>query len=211
MRNMEYLALYPENQMRDILFQGVEEIIGEKDARRVKRQAKKLDSNYQGKIASQNPKENSSLKTLAFEEALREVYGGTGSKGVAQRAGQAAFKSLLKKYGDEMGLRSLDYRLLPSKKRIRSGMEAMAKVYNKLCLANVQVEEEPEHWHWVIESSLTCCKQWEVGVMCHFTVGLLQGFLGWVSAGKVFDVKEIQCVAGGFPKCVIQVSKNAME
>jgi predicted hydrocarbon binding protein len=41
-------------------------------------------------------------------------------------------------------------------------------------------------------------------------VGLLQEALYWLSGGKIFDVKEITCIARGDPACTIVIDPTPL-
>lgn len=209
--NMEKTAVAFANEYSEILLDGVEEILGDQDTRRVIQQAMQIHQNQSQNKGSIRAKTSHPVDVMFFHKALEEVFGSSGGKGVAHRAGQAAFKTILKKHGDEMGLASREYRMLPSGKRMKTGLEALAKAYSSMCSAPVTVVEYPDHWSWHIQECPVCSRQIQSAATCQFTLGLLQGFLAWASAGKFFEVQETECAQDGCPACIIRISKQALE
>lgn len=208
---MEETTLAFTNEYGEILLEGVEEILGDQDTRRVMQQATQIHQNQSPHKSSETAKTSHSVEAKYFHKALEEVFGISGGKGVAHRAGQAAFKTILKRHGDEMGLASREYRMLPSSRRMKTGLEALAKAYSVMSSTPVTVVEHPDHWSWHIQDCPVCGRQIQSTVTCQFTLGLLQGFLAWASAGKFYEVQETECAQEGCPACVIRISKQALE
>jgi hypothetical protein len=70
----------------------------------------------------------------AIQQALEELYGPRGGRGVALRSGRVFFKYFLRALGDHMSMTTLDFRLLPTHQRVKAGLTSMAATY-RTCAA----------------------------------------------------------------------------
>ncbi len=142
-------------------------------------------------------------------QAMVTLYGPRGGHGIAQRSGRASFKYLLRSFGDEMGLTELEYRLLPSIARIKTGLEALSATMTDLCGGTVELAEEAQAWFWKYRDCPWCRPGAVSG--CHYTIGLLQEFLGWASGGRMYHVVETGCIATGGETCSIRIDKQPFD
>ncbi len=144
-------------------------------------------------------------------EALEGVYGVRGGRGIALRAGRASFKLNLRTYGTAMGMEAVDFRLLPLNQKIRQGLQALARLYNEQNFQEVELSEDDEFIYWKSPGCPLCFERRSRDVVCHYTVGLLQEALYWLSAGKYYHVDEVECAACGDLGDLIRVDKNALD
>ncbi len=145
----------------------------------------------------------------SLQIGLENEYGSIAGRGVALRVGQAWLKYGLREFGDELALGNLTFRLLPLQKRLKTGIEAFAALFNNYTNQRVRLEKDENNIYWQVEhcplgthSDDPCCQ---------IAVGLLQEALYWVSGGKLFEVSEKQCVACGDQECIILINRTPVE
>lgn len=192
------------------LMDGVEEVIGRTGVYAVVNLAS-TSGMEQRLVASQRPKKSAYRDLMMVQLALEDMYGLRGGCGIMLRAGRACFKHILHQYGIPMGIVDLNYRLLPVQNRLKNGLAALAKQYSTLAETNVRLEDQENRWLWV-ETDCPFCWEREVDEsLCSFTIGLLQEYLTWASAGRVYSVWEVECLAMGKPACLIQIDKQPLD
>ncbi len=203
----------PQNcslEMGRILLEGVQEIIGQAGVYatfNTANLAHLLPSDAAARLESEfSPDEQRSLLL-----ALVTLYGPRGGHGIAQRSGRASFKYFLRQYGDSMGLTALEYHLLPSVGRIKTGLEALSQVLMDTCGGTVELVDESQAWVWKYLECPWCVRRCEDGPSCHFAVGLLQEFLSWASGGRMYHVAETECTPGGAEACTIRIDKQPFD
>jgi len=152
-----------------------------------------------------------SFETISgIQSALELAYGPRGGRGLAQRAGRAAFKYGLKEYGSMLGLTETAFRILPLPRKLQTGAKTFAELFNKHTDQVVRVEEVGKKILWHIDRCPLCWDRKEDEPVCHLAVGLLQEALSWVSGGKVFNVAETSCIARGDKTCTISIETTAL-
>jgi len=138
---------------------------------------------------------------FSFEEmsginkALEDMYGPRGGRGLAIRAGRAGFKYALKDFGSLLGMADLAFRLLPLGMKLKVGLNAMADTFNKFTDQRVTLEEEADHFVYVIDRCPVCWGRHAAEPTCHAATGLLQETVHWISGGKAFHIEETSCAA----------------
>jgi hypothetical protein len=147
----------------------------------------------------------------AMRIALEELYGPRGGHGVALRAGRASFRYFLRHFGDYTGLTRIDYRLQPAPQRIKVGLAAIARVYSNWCTRPIEVDENETSWFWRIPDCPWCSPKAGEEMVCHYAVGLLQEYVTWASAGRIFHVLEVECRAANAHDCVIRIDKQPLD
>jgi predicted hydrocarbon binding protein len=95
--------------------------------------------------------------------------------------------------------------------KIKLGLEFFSKFFNAVSDQVVKIGEEEERFLWIIERCPVCWGRKTDEPCCHLAVGILQAAAGWVSEGKRFRIKEIECVATGGKKCVIALEKEPLD
>jgi len=157
---------------------------------------------------------NDLTKAFAFEEfsainqALEDMYGARGGRGLAIRAGRAVLKYALKEFGAVLGIADLTFRLMPLGMKMKVGLNAMAETFNNFSDQIVRIEEEPEYFLYIIERCPTCWGRKADHPICYAGLGLLQEGVHWVSGGKTIDVEEITCIAKGDSTCTYRIAKK---
>ncbi len=147
----------------------------------------------------------------AIQQALEDMYGPRGARGLALRAGRACFKYGIKEFGPVLGIADLAFRLLPLGMKLKVGFEVFAETFNKFSDQIVRLGEEAEQYLWIIDRCPVCWQRHTQEPCCHLAVGILQEGLYWVSSGKSFHVEETQCTAKGDPYCLIVINKRPLD
>lgn len=139
---------------------------------------------------------------------LDEMYGLRGARGLALRIGQACFRLGIKDMGPMLGVADLAFRVMPLTVKLRIGFDVFAQLFNKFSDHHVRVEEEQDHFLWIIDQCGVCWGRSAPAPACYLAVGILQEALYWVSGGASFAVQEIACLATGDSTCTIQIDKE---
>ena len=198
------------NKMGRIVLLAMEEVMGRNGVNAVLNLAR-----LQHRIGNYPP--NNFAKDFAFDElgqllqALDEMYGPRGGRGLARRAGHSCFKFGIKDFGPMLGIADLTFRVLPLGMKLRVGFEVLAQTFNKFTDHLVRLGEDEKYFHWIMERCGTCWGRTCEAPCCHLAVGILEEGLYWVSGGKNFVVEEISCIAVGDPTCTILVNKRPLD
>ena len=154
---------------------------------------------------------------FSFEElgqllqALDEMYGPRGGRGLALRAGRACFKFGITDFGPMLGVADITFRLLPLGMWLRIGFEVLAQMINKFTDHVVSLKEDEQYYHWIMERCGACWGRRSDAPCCHLAVGILEEVLYWISGGKSFYVEEISCIAAGDDVCTIITGKQPLD
>ncbi len=200
---------YP-NKMGRIIFLALEEVVGRTGLNAVLNQA-----GLSHLIENLPPNDLELRVPFTYlenmQDALEQLYGPRGGRGVALRTGRATFRHGLREFGPLMGFTDLAFRLKPQEARLREGAASFAEIFNRFSDQRVRVEEKADHFLWNIERCPVCWQRHTDRPSCQLAVGLLQEALHWATGGKYFAVNEITCVACGDPACTLQVDKQPTE
>ena len=126
----------------------------------------------------------------ALNQALEDMYGPRGARGLGLRMADLAFK------------------VLPLGTKLKVGIRAMAETFTKISDQITRVEEDEEKFTYIIERCPVCWARKTDRPVCFQAVGILQEGLRWVSGGKDFRVEETLCVAKGDPTCTFIIDKE---
>jgi hypothetical protein len=145
----------------------------------------------------------------AINQALEEMYGPRGGRGLALRAGRATFSDGLRSFGALAGAGDLAFKVLPLQAKLRIGAPAMAKIFSQMSDQISTVEEKENEFIYTIHRCPVCWgRHDEDKPVCFVAVGLLQEGLKWVSGGNEFRVNESKCIAMGDDVCEFVIQKN---
>jgi len=148
----------------------------------------------------------------SVNQALVEIYGDRGGKGISLRIGRTTFDDVLKNYGTLAGVGDKSFKVLPLQEKIKFGLEAMAAVFTEKSDQISSLHDQGDHFIYRVERCPICWGRTEQDYpVCFYMVGLLQEGLHWVSGGKEFPVEEISCIAMGEPACEFQIPKKHLE
>jgi predicted hydrocarbon binding protein len=146
-------------------------------------------------------------ESSAINQALIEMHGSSGAKGLATRAGRAWFHHVLKDLSAVLGIGDVAFRLLPSAMKIKLGLGALAETFGRTSDQVVRVEEEEGRLFYHIERCPTCWHRTAEEPICYTDLGLLEEFLLKVARGKGYRVKESYCIAKGDPACTFVIDR----
>ncbi len=146
----------------------------------------------------------------ALSGALEEMYGPRGGRGLALRAGRAAFAQGVKNFGALAGAGDLAFRILPMSTKLKIGIPAMAKVLSAVSDQRSVVTETPTEYRYTMNPCPCCVGRKGDKPMCHAGTGLLQEGLRWVSGGHEFRVQETKCLGCGDDTCLLVIQKEPL-
>ncbi len=145
----------------------------------------------------------------AINKALEEMYGPRGGRGLALRAGRAAFADALRNFGALAGVGDLAFKVLPLQIKLRIGLPAMAKIFSQISDQYSTVEERVNEFIYTIHRCPQCWGRSGLDKpVCYIGAGLLQEGLKWVSGGNEFRVYETKCIAMGDNVCEYTIQKT---
>jgi predicted hydrocarbon binding protein len=205
----EHAYFYP-NKMGRIVLLAMEEVMGRNGVNAILNLAR-----LKNLVNSYPP--NNFDRQFTFEEvgsiqqALEDMYGPRGARGLALRAGRACFKYGIKEFGPVLGIADLAFRLLPLGMKLKVGFEVFAETFNKFSDQIVRLGEDEENYIWIIDRCPVCWERQTEEPCCHLAVGILQEGLYWVSSGKSFHVEEVECIAKGDVTCTILINKRPLD
>ena len=144
-----------------------------------------------------------------LNQALEDMYGPRGARGLALRMGRAAFAHGIRDFGAMVGMADLAFKVLPLSTKLKIGVRAMAETFTKVSDQTSRVKEEEEKFIYIIERCPVCWGRETDGPVCFQAAGVLQEGLRWVSGGKDFRVEETLCIAKGDPTCTFIIDKES--
>jgi predicted hydrocarbon binding protein len=145
----------------------------------------------------------------AVNQALEEMYGPRGGRGLALRAGRATFSDVLRNFGALAGVGDLAFRVLPLQTKLRIGIPAMARIFSQVSDQHSTVTESETDFIYTIHRCPVCWGRSGLDKpVCYIAVGLLQEGLKWLSGGNEFRVNETKCVAMGESVCEFLIQKT---
>ena len=144
----------------------------------------------------------------AINEALEEMYGPRGGRGLALRAGRATFQEGLRNFGALAGAGDLAFKVLPLQAKLRIGLPAMAKIFTQTSDQLSTVEEAEDHFTYVIHRCPVCYGRHTDKPACFMATGLIQAGLKWVSGGMEFRVIQTTAKSVGDQSCDFVVYRD---
>ncbi len=85
-------------------------------------------------------------------------------------------------------------------------MENLAAVFRDNLPDQIEVRSSGNIHFWVMSGNAS-----ENHAGCIFFCGLLQEYMAWMCAGKVFIVEEITCRKDGATECCYRIPANSIE
>jgi predicted hydrocarbon binding protein len=197
------------SRMGRVLTLAMEEILGLEEAEKIVHLAG-LARGKGGTSGSRSGKPFSFEVISRLQTALESSYGTRAGRGLSMRVGRACVKYGLREYGSELGIPSLDFRLLPLPRRIKAGSEALAGLLNREADMQVNLLWDENTITWQIGRCPLCWERQVESPCCGMAVGLLQEAMYWVSASRNYLVEEKQCTARGDPACTIVIDRSPL-
>jgi bacteriochlorophyll 4-vinyl reductase len=146
----------------------------------------------------------------ALGQAIDDMYGPRGGRGLALRAGRATFADALSKFGAMVGIGELAFKVIPLGTKLKVGLRAMAETFTKFSDQHSEVEEKDDRFVYTIYKCPVCWGRTSDRPICYGAVGILQEGLRWVSGGKDFRVEEFECHAQGDEYCQFNIFKEPL-
>lgn len=145
----------------------------------------------------------------AIQGALEELYGPSGGRSLALRAGRVTFNAALRNLGELAAYREAAVNPIPLLDKLRMGLPSLAAVFNEIGDPRVTVEEQAEQFIYTIDPCPACWGRVTSKPACAIAAGMLQEGLKWVSGGGEFKVSQISAKSAGDPGCCFLISKHA--
>ncbi len=201
---------YYPNKLGRIILQALEEVLGRNGINALLNLSQRSDliNNYP---PNNLDREYSFSEVGQIMSTLEKLYGMRGGRGLALRAGRASLKYGMREFGPAIGLNDLNFRLLPTNEKIRTGLGTFADVFNQFTDQQVRFDESDNQYTWCIELCPFCWQRKTKDMVCHMQVGILQETLYWLTGGKFYYVEETQCIARGDTTCTIIIDKKPLE
>jgi hypothetical protein len=198
------------NKMGRIILLSIEDVMGRNGVNAILNLAR-----LQRHIENYPP--NNFDKEFPFEnvgqllQALDEMYGPRGGRGLALRAGRSCLKLGINDFGPMLGVADLTFRVLPLGMKLKVGFEVLAQLFNRFSDHLVRLGEDEQYYYWIMARCGTCWGRTCDSPCCHLAVGILEEAVYWVSGGKNFYVEEVSCIAAGDQECTILISKRPLD
>lgn len=146
----------------------------------------------------------------ALNQALEEMYGARGGRGMALRIGRASFAQGLKRFGVMRGIADPAFQILPLEDRIDLGLQGLASVFTNFTDQACTVHHDGGSFLFYTDQCAMAWGRVADKPVCHAMVGIIQECLRWASNGYEFYVREIACRATGSEQCIFRVNKTAI-
>lgn len=152
----------------------------------------------------------SSLSMIS--QAMTDIYGDRGGRGISLRVGRITFDDVLKDYGEMAGVNDLSFKVLPKNEKIKFGLKAMARVFSENSDQISSVMEDNDRFVYKVERCPFCWGRTNASQpVCYYMVGLIQEGLHWVSGGKEYQVTETKCIGMGDQACEFEIQKEDLD
>ncbi len=205
----EKSGLYYNNLMARIYLDALEEVMGKNGTNAV------LNLAGLGHLIDNYPSNNLSREFdfadfAALGQAIDDMYGPRGGRGLALRAGRATFADALSKFGGMIGISELAFKVIPLGTKLKVGLRAMAETFTKFSDQHSEVEEKDDRFVYTIYRCPVCWGRISDRPICYGAIGILQEGLRWVSGGKDLRVEEYECHAQGDDYCRFDIFKEPL-
>jgi predicted hydrocarbon binding protein len=206
----EKSGYYYPNLIARIYLESVEEVMGSNGMKALLNMAhmQELIDNYPPKNLA---KEFDFTDFAHLNESMEVMYGPRGGRALSLRAGRKAFDQGLRNFGAMVGVADRTFRFLPLGIRLKVGLRAMATAFSTTSDQICYVNEEEDHFVYVIERCPVCWGRHSDSPICHAALGIIQEGLHWGTGGKQFRISEVSCIARGDPSCDFVIPKQPLE
>jgi predicted hydrocarbon binding protein len=207
MEPVEKSGYYYANKFALIMLDALEDVIGENGLKAVLNLAHLPD--LIGNFPPDNLEKDFDFADVsAINQALEEIYGPRGGRGLALRAGRVTFADSLKNFGALAGAGDLAFKILPLNAKMRIGVPSMARIFTQVSDQHSTSKEIEGEIVYTIHRCPVCWGRHDLDKpVCFIAVGLLQEGLKWLSGGNEFRVNESKCVSMGDEVCEFVIQK----
>lgn len=200
-------GLYYPNRLARYLFLAMEDVMGQSGLNMLLSLAKQDE--YIGHYPIDNLVKGFDFASMAsIQQALEDIYGSRGGRGMALRIGRACFSNGMKSFGVLAGMSDPAFRALPREERCRMGLQALAAVFNKFTDQRSSFEEDERAFRFIVADSPMAWGRRSDKPVCHALAGILQEGVRWASNGYEYIVYETVCHACGDDHCVFTINKT---
>jgi len=204
-------GLYYPNRFALILLNGIEEIMGHNGLNAILNMGGLSHWIENPPPDDMNKGEFDFAYMAALNEALEEMYGPRGGRGLQLRLGRVLFAEGLANFGALVGAGDLAFKILPLPAKIRAGLPAIAKVFDGLSDQTSYVKDPGgDCYHYVIARCSMCWQRHVDHPVCFIAAGIIEEALRWVSGGRTFRVDEISCIGMGDETCTYAIYKEPL-
>ena len=144
----------------------------------------------------------------AMSEALEDMYGPRGGRGIALRIGQATFSSGMKNFGALAGMSQPAFKALPMPKRVDLGLKALAAVFTRFTDQQTTIEDNDDHYLVTVDISPMAWGRSIEQPVSHALVGIIRECLRWSSHGYEFHVYELPRQTTGEENFLFKINKT---
>ncbi len=206
--NPEPSGLYYPNRFALILLDGLEEIMGRNGLNAILNMAG-LSQWIDSPPPDDMEKGFDFAYIAALNQALEEMYGPRGGRGLQLRLGRVLFARGLPSMGPLVGASELAFKVLPLPAKLKAGLPALAKVFDSLSdQASNVTDPGGEYFLYNIERCSMCWSRKVEHPVCFIATGIIEEALRWLSGGRTFRVDEITCIGMGEKVCSYAVYKE---
>lgn len=146
----------------------------------------------------------------ALSQALEEMYGARGGRGMALRIGRASFARGIKRFGAMKGVADPAFQMLPLQHRAELGLRALAAIFTNFSDQTSTLQIQETNYLFNVDVSPMAWGRISDKPVCHALVGIVQECLSWATNGYQFYVQEVACRATGSDHCSFRVNKHAI-
>lgn len=203
---LEPSGLYYPNRIANAFFLAMEDVMGKHGLSALLGLA-----DLEGYISSPPPdnleRQFDFAAMAALNQALEEMYGERGGRGMALRIGRASFAQGIKRFGAMKGINDPAFQALPLGHRIQLGVQALASIFTNFSDQVTLVQDDKNAYILTVEVSPMSWNRSADRPVCHALVGIIQECLRWASNGYEFYVQETVCRASGGDHCAFRINK----
>ena len=146
----------------------------------------------------------------ALLAALDDLYGPRGGRGLARRAGWAAFPQLMTGLEALRPLADLPTRAISSTEKLQLALQALAEAFTQASDQQCTVSDDSDAFTFHIQRCPACWgRKVEDGPACAAIAGLLDECVHWLFGGEPTRLEETECIAHGGTACSFRLPKPA--
>lgn len=204
---LEPSGLYYPNRIARVLLCAMEDVMGKAGLNAVLSLAD-LDA-----FIDQYPPDNLARQfdfvyLASLSQALEDMYGARGGRGMALRIGRASFAAGIKTFGAMAGMADPAFQALPLERRTHIGLDALAAIFTTFSDQQSNITESDTYYEFHTEYSPFSWGRITDKPVCNALLGIIQESLRWASHGFEYHVQEINCRASGDEICTFRINKR---
>lgn len=143
----------------------------------------------------------------SMNQALEDLYGIRGGRGMALRIGRVAFAKGWRNFGVMNAMKDPAFRVLPLAHRVELSIRALVGIFTHFCDQYSWVEVTDKNYLLKTRCSSMAWGRESDRPACHIIVGMIQECLSWATNGYEFNTREVECCAKGDEHCSFRVER----